>query len=143
MRDYTGLDSIISPCFCLFVMVSVWALERMFPSRDILFFIPKAWRMTEPLYQLTDDQALKETADSMGPTAANASGLGKEVGRDSVAEDLDSFDVNGVKDNKGVSLGRRPSIQDDSAHYGRESHVGANASATGQHLQGTGSAQEL
>lgn len=72
MRDYTGFDSLLSPLFCLVVMVSVWALERCMPGRDILLFIRKSWRDTQPLYQLSDDQALEETrADMMMPDTSN------------------------------------------------------------------------
>jgi hypothetical protein len=50
---------------------------------------------------------------------ADGSGLGKDVGRDSVAEDLDSFDANGAKILERVLHARRPNIRDDSAHAGR------------------------
>ncbi|KAF8071320.1 cho-1 [Scenedesmus sp. PABB004] len=66
MRDWTGLDSILSPLFCLAVMLIVMSLERLLPGRDLLFFLPRSWRTTEPLYQLTDEQALAETAAGMG-----------------------------------------------------------------------------
>lgn len=56
MADWTGLDSVICPVFCLLVLTTVFFLEKAIgPNRDILFFIPKSWRETEPLYQLDED----------------------------------------------------------------------------------------
>jgi hypothetical protein len=77
------MDSIISPFFCLAVLVAVWGLERLFPGRDLLFWLPKSWRQTEPLYQLTDEVALADTAadilskdaDVVGPLPATAADL--------------------------------------------------------------------
>ena len=135
MRDYTGLDSIISPLFCLFVMVTVWSIERMCPSRDILFFIPKSWRMTEPLYQLTDGEALKETAGSMqaAVAAADTAGMGKDVS-DPAGESSDKFDVNESK-KKRAAVGKRPDIRDDSAHAGRRSYEDLEGLAVEQQQQ--------
>jgi hypothetical protein len=44
MRDLTGLDSLVSPCVCLVVLLLVQLIERGFSGmgdRDILFFLPK------------------------------------------------------------------------------------------------------
>lgn len=54
MRDWTGIDSLVSPAACLLAMALVWAFERIFPQVDLLFFVPKEWRTQEPLYQLDE-----------------------------------------------------------------------------------------
>jgi hypothetical protein len=125
MRDYTGFDSLLSPLFCLVVMVSVWALQRCMPGRDILFFIPKSWRDTQPLYQLGDDQALAETrAYMMMPDTGNkdpaAAPAGFEGDSSSVASTGNELALSdgGVKTGSGA--GRRPMRADDSAHAGRQ-----------------------
>lgn len=116
MRDYTGLDSLLSPIFCLVVMVSVWAIERCLPGRDILFFLPKAWRDTQPLYQLTDSQALKETAAELADVPGSSPGFDNK----DPAVGLESEEVGGgvKKDGALAVAGRRPRA-DDSAHAGK------------------------
>ncbi|KAF6257333.1 Sodium:solute symporter family-domain-containing protein [Scenedesmus sp. NREL 46B-D3] len=111
MRDYTGLDSLLSPVFCLVVMLSVWGLERCMPGRDILFFIPKSWRQPQPLYQLTDDEALKEMQAEL---AAAADG-------DDVAGAMPaSIDAEEKLKRAAAAAGKRPRGADDSAHAGRQ-----------------------
>jgi hypothetical protein len=119
MRDYTGFDSLLSPLFCLVVMVSVWALERCMPGRDILFFIPKSWRDTQPIYQLTDEQALKETADMMMPDVDNKDPAAPPAGFE-LDGSLVVDDVVGLKKGGNAAAGKRPTAADDSAHGGRQ-----------------------
>ena len=120
MRDYTGLDSLLSPLFCLLVMVTVWAVERCLPGCDILFFIPKSWRDTQPLYQLADEQALKDTEADM---------LAAGVDAKDPAVTPAGFEPNGsVTDGElqkagNAKAGRRPQLADDSAHAGRQMFV--------------------
>ncbi|KIY96757.1 hypothetical protein MNEG_11203 [Monoraphidium neglectum] len=67
MRDLTGLDSLVSPCVCLVVLLLVQLIERGFSGmgdRDILFFLPKRWRSPigvmyprEEDYTVYDDNA--------------------------------------------------------------------------------------
>lgn len=119
MRDYTGFDSLLSPIFCLVVMLAVSAIERCMPGRDILFFIPKSWRDTQPVYQLTDEQALQDTqADMVMPDVlmdnkdCAVGPAGFEVGS--------SFVDDGMKKaGDGTAAGRRPQLADDSAHAGK------------------------
>ena len=40
MRDWTGLDSLVSPIISLLVLLIVQAFEES--GRDVLFFIPKS-----------------------------------------------------------------------------------------------------
>lgn len=133
MRDFTGLDSLISPLFCLLVTVTVWAIERCLPGRDILFFIPKSWRESQPLYQLTDDQAFKDTAADMALPAVPASHgvvgwdspIAFPAGKDpSVApagiDTEDSFDAGSFKKGATAAAGMRPGQTDDSAHGGQQ-----------------------
>jgi hypothetical protein len=117
MRDYTGLDSLLSPLFCLVVMVTVWAVERCLPGRDILFFIPKSWRDTQPLYQLTDEQALQDTqADMMMPAVDS-----KDPAVAPAGFEIDgSITDDGLKKGGSAAAGRRPRLADDSAHAGRQ-----------------------
>ncbi|GLI60824.1 hypothetical protein VaNZ11_002935, partial [Volvox africanus] len=61
LRDWTGLDSLISPAVSLLVFVGVALFEHFWPGRDILFFISKTWRATKPLYQ-ADDQVDPDTS---------------------------------------------------------------------------------
>lgn len=110
MRDFTGLDSLLSPLFCLLVLVTVWTIERCLPGRDILFFIPKSWRETQPLYQLTDDQAFRDTQADMPKDPAVAPEL---------FEDGASFDEGIRNKARAAAAGRRPELADDSAHAGR------------------------
>jgi hypothetical protein len=139
MRDYTGFDSLLSPLFCLVVMVSVWALERCMPGRDILFFIPQSWRDTQPLYQLSDDQALEETQadmkveiDNKDPAVAQAGFEVESCSVDSTGDESASSDV-GVK--KGSGAGRRPMRADDSAHAGRQQSASkAKTPSAGAHV---------
>eukprot|EP00775_Hariotina_reticulata_P010197 gene10197-10358_t len=114
MRDWTGLDSVLSPIFCLAVLVTVWAIELAFPKLDILWFVPKAWRTSEPLYQLADDQALQEVAKDMNMTAADLSlsDAGKDVDQDTFGQ------LKGFKKADTAAAGR-PAALDDSAHAGR------------------------
>lgn len=44
MRDYSGVDSLVSPLASLTVMLLVVAFEHCFPNADLLFFVPKVWR---------------------------------------------------------------------------------------------------
>jgi hypothetical protein len=122
MRDYTGIDSLLSPLFCLVVMVSVWALERCMPGRDILFFIPKSWRDTQPIYQLADEQALKETADMMMPDVDNKDPAAPPSGFGVDGSLVD--DVVGLKKAGNAAAGKRPTLADDSAHGGRQMAAG-------------------
>jgi hypothetical protein len=109
MRDWTGVDSIVSPFFCLLVLVTVWGLERLFPGRDLLFWVPKSWRQTEPLYQLTDDEALADTAADMGKDTDLVGPL------PATAADLDPYKP---LDQRGhLPPGAKRGDMDDSAHF--------------------------
>jgi hypothetical protein len=120
MRDYTGLDSLLSPIFCLLVMVTVWSIERCLPGRDILFFIPKSWRTTQPLYQLTDDQALKDIQAEMETSVAGLDPVTAFGDKDvDVGGEGDVVGEGGKKDGGSAAAGRRPRVADDSAHAGR------------------------
>jgi hypothetical protein len=120
MRDYTGLDSLLSPVFCLVVMLAVYALERCMPGRDILFFITKAWRQPQPLYQLTDDEALKETQADLAAAAAAGDDVGSKDADVAGAVPV-SADVDGKMTKKGAAAaGKRPRGVDDSAHAGKQ-----------------------
>jgi hypothetical protein len=128
MRDFTGLDSLLSPLLSLVVLVTVWALERCLPGRDILFFLPKSWRDTQPLYQLTDDQSLKETASQLqalpevpGSSPA-ASGVFFGDGKDVDADGVGGLQKEGKA--AAAAAGRRPTAADDSAHAGRQLFAG-------------------
>jgi hypothetical protein len=130
MRDWTGLDSLLSPIFCLAVMLAVYALERCMPGRDILFFIPKSWRQPEPLYQLTDDEALKETqldmaAPSAGDDSAHHAGA---LDKDADVAGAMRVSVEGEEKLKKAvaAVGRRPRAADDSAHAGKQALSGSN-----------------
>ncbi|KAG2486309.1 hypothetical protein HYH03_015013 [Edaphochlamys debaryana] len=70
MEDWTGLDSVISPCFCLLIFVGVSVYERYWPGRDLLFFIPKSWRATQPLYQLEATEVDPDTSRTPALAAA-------------------------------------------------------------------------
>ncbi|PNW87979.1 hypothetical protein CHLRE_01g009400v5 [Chlamydomonas reinhardtii] len=72
MKDWTGLDSLVSPAFSLFLFVSVSVFERYWPGIDILFFIPKPWRATQPLYQLDLDQQQVDPDSSRTPALATS-----------------------------------------------------------------------
>jgi glycosyltransferase A (GT-A) superfamily protein (DUF2064 family) len=101
------------------VLAAVWGLERAFPKLDILWFIPKSWRTTEPLYQLSDNEALQEVAKDMKMTAADLSM--SDLGKDA---DQDSFNMD-LKDNKGAHKAaedRRDRL-DDSAHVDDSAHA--------------------
>jgi hypothetical protein len=93
------------------------------PGRDILFFVPKAWRQPEPLYQVTDDEALKETQDGMaapsaGDDSAHAGALDKDA---DVAGAMCVSVERQEKLKKAVAAaGRRPRDADDSAHAGKQ-----------------------
>jgi hypothetical protein len=124
MRDYTGLDSLLSPLFCLAVMLAVYALERCMPGRDILFFIPKSWRQPQPLYQLADEQALKETRAELAAAAAAADGdvAGGAV-KDADVCGIVPVSVDGeekLKKSAAAAAGKRPRGADDSAHAGKQ-----------------------
>ncbi|KAI8470481.1 MAG: Sodium:solute symporter family-domain-containing protein [Monoraphidium minutum] len=51
MRDLSGIDSLVSPVASLLVLLAVIAIEAAFPNADLLCFLPKSWRATQPLYQ--------------------------------------------------------------------------------------------
>ncbi|EFJ45094.1 hypothetical protein VOLCADRAFT_94586 [Volvox carteri f. nagariensis] len=68
LSDWTGLDSLISPVVSLLVFVAVSLFERFWPGLDILFFIPKAWRATQPLYR--DDDMEVDPDSSRTPALA-------------------------------------------------------------------------
>lgn len=135
MRDFTGLDSLLSPLLSLVVLVTVWSLERCMPGRDILFFLPKAWRETQPLYQLTDEQALKDTAAELQalPEVPGSSPAGSGVffgggdGKDPDGVVGGEEGVDGLKKAGGLAAaaGRRPTAADDSAHAGRQLFAGS------------------
>lgn len=132
MRDYTGLDSLLSPLLSLVVMLAVWSLERCLPGRDILFFLPKAWRETQPLYQLADEQALKDTAAELQALpevpCSSPAGSGVFFGGDGKDPDgVGGEGVDGLKKAGGLAAaaGRRPTAADDSAHAGRQLFAGS------------------
>jgi hypothetical protein len=127
MRDWTGLDSVLSPVFCLVVMLTVYALERC-TGRDILFFIPKSWRQTQPLYQLADDEALKETQAGMAAAAtADDSAHAGVVDKDADVAGAMRVSVEGEEKLKKAvaAAGRRPRGADDSAHAGKQAQSGS------------------
>jgi hypothetical protein len=92
------------------------------PGRDILFYVPKSWRTSQPLYQLTDDQALQETEASLAAAAAGGGEFDMCKDPDVVdgsGLDADMFDQGAVKKGGLGVAGRRPEAADDSAHAGR------------------------
>ncbi len=45
LEDWTGLDSLVSPVFCLLVLLAVMGIEHMLPGRDLLWYIPRWVRL--------------------------------------------------------------------------------------------------
>ncbi|KXZ46420.1 hypothetical protein GPECTOR_43g856 [Gonium pectorale] len=70
MEDWTGLDSLVCPVVSLIVFMAVVAFEHFWPGRDILFFIPKTWRATQPLYQLDAEYVDSSRTPALGGDVA-------------------------------------------------------------------------
>jgi hypothetical protein len=79
MRDFTGVDSLVSPVVSLITLLAVYCLDK-YAGVDVLFFLPRKWR--EPIgvmYPPEEEYTVhKEAAAARAAAAAAAGGDGSK-----------------------------------------------------------------
>lgn len=120
LKDWSGIDSLISMGASFFTMLLVVGLEHMYPNLDLLPFIPYSWRRVTPLYpDEMDDMDVPPGVYWSKRGIATENMREDEPGVITKDTDLASGPTGVSKDVEGGAGGAaRHGPQDDSAHAG-------------------------